>query len=245
MDIADDEPTSQPIAKSVLAESEDVRVKPSASPAAVAEAPSNPALALPESAPLESKSAPESLVPEVQVEPGSPKLLHGSSAPEIDQGLAVTAQPEVLADAFAPEMIWVELLLPPDVERAISHPPEPTEPHPATPPDLAPVHGPSSPTPAPPLPRNDVRLPPISYVEVQAQVTVSDVDVQPADFSQPLQPPTLSVAPATERALNVTDALSYLDAVKVQFQHQPDVYNYFLDIMKDFKSQRYVLLTQF
>src|ERR1700722_16725033 len=39
------------------------------------------------------------------------------------------------------------------------------------------------------------------------------------------------------RPLNVTDALSYLDAVKVQFQDQPDVYNRFLDIMKDFKSQ--------
>ena len=39
------------------------------------------------------------------------------------------------------------------------------------------------------------------------------------------------------RALNVTDALSYLDAVKTQFTEQPDVYNNFLDIMKDFKSQ--------
>lgn len=40
------------------------------------------------------------------------------------------------------------------------------------------------------------------------------------------------------RLLNVTDALSYLDAVKVQFVDQPAVYNSFLDIMKDFKSQR-------
>jgi paired amphipathic helix protein Sin3a len=39
------------------------------------------------------------------------------------------------------------------------------------------------------------------------------------------------------RPLNVTDALSYLDAVKHQFQDKPDVYNRFLDIMKDFKSQ--------
>ncbi|PWW72152.1 hypothetical protein C7212DRAFT_302264 [Tuber magnatum] len=37
--------------------------------------------------------------------------------------------------------------------------------------------------------------------------------------------------------LNVKDALSYLDQVKFQFQDQPDVYNKFLDIMKDFKSQ--------
>lgn len=36
------------------------------------------------------------------------------------------------------------------------------------------------------------------------------------------------------------DALSYLDQVKVQFHEQPDVYNRFLDIMKDFKSQTLV-----
>jgi paired amphipathic helix protein Sin3a len=40
------------------------------------------------------------------------------------------------------------------------------------------------------------------------------------------------------RPLNVKDALSYLDQVKLQFQDQPEVYNRFLDIMKDFKAQR-------
>ncbi|KAK7204077.1 hypothetical protein BZA70DRAFT_281422 [Myxozyma melibiosi] len=45
------------------------------------------------------------------------------------------------------------------------------------------------------------------------------------------------IAAASYRPLNVKDALSYLDQVKVQFQNQPDVYNRFLDIMKDFKSQ--------
>ncbi|KAF9185223.1 Transcriptional regulatory protein sin3 [Haplosporangium sp. Z 11] len=44
-------------------------------------------------------------------------------------------------------------------------------------------------------------------------------------------------AASSYRPLNVRDALSYLDQVKVQFQDQPDVYNRFLDIMKDFKSQ--------
>ena len=39
------------------------------------------------------------------------------------------------------------------------------------------------------------------------------------------------------RPLNVTDALSYLDAVKAQFHDQPDVYNLFLDIMKEFKNE--------
>ncbi|XP_053721872.1 paired amphipathic helix protein Sin3a-like [Synchiropus splendidus] len=37
--------------------------------------------------------------------------------------------------------------------------------------------------------------------------------------------------------LKVEDALSYLDQVKLQFGHQPHVYNDFLDIMKEFKSQ--------
>lgn len=40
------------------------------------------------------------------------------------------------------------------------------------------------------------------------------------------------------------DALSYLDQVKVQFHEQPDVYNRFLDIMKDFKSQTWVLAAE-
>jgi len=44
-------------------------------------------------------------------------------------------------------------------------------------------------------------------------------------------------SPEVGRPLNVTDALSYLDAVKNQFNDNPDVYNQFLDIMKDFKSQ--------
>lgn len=39
------------------------------------------------------------------------------------------------------------------------------------------------------------------------------------------------------RQLDVTDALGYLDRVKAQFLDQSDVYNRFLDIMKDFKSQ--------
>ncbi|PNS20411.1 hypothetical protein CAC42_5861 [Sphaceloma murrayae] len=34
----------------------------------------------------------------------------------------------------------------------------------------------------------------------------------------------------------LNDALSYLDQVKIQFSDNPDVYNRFLDIMKDFKS---------
>lgn len=39
------------------------------------------------------------------------------------------------------------------------------------------------------------------------------------------------------RPLNVKDALSYLEEVKLQFYNRPAVYNSFLDIMKEFKAQ--------
>lgn len=43
--------------------------------------------------------------------------------------------------------------------------------------------------------------------------------------------------PADQFVLVIQDALSYLDQVKVQFAGEQNVYNQFLDIMKDFKSQ--------
>lgn len=56
--------------------------------------------------------------------------------------------------------------------------------------------------------------------------------------SEVVQAAQRAAAEAGYRPLNVKDALSYLDQVKIQFYDQPDVYNKFLDIMKDFKSQR-------
>ncbi|OMJ16128.1 Paired amphipathic helix protein pst1 [Smittium culicis] len=38
------------------------------------------------------------------------------------------------------------------------------------------------------------------------------------------------------KPINVKDAMSYLDLVKYQFRNQPEIYNQFLGIMKDFKS---------
>jgi paired amphipathic helix protein Sin3a len=59
-------------------------------------------------------------------------------------------------------------------------------------------------------------------------------------FGGPAAPPQLpngasALSQGQQPILN--DALSYLDQVKVRFQDHPDVYNKFLDIMKDFKSQ--------
>ncbi|XP_049777829.1 paired amphipathic helix protein Sin3a-like [Schistocerca cancellata] len=53
--------------------------------------------------------------------------------------------------------------------------------------------------------------------------------------SQP-QPQAQAQQPQYQR-LKVEDALSYLDQVKYKFGSQPQVYNEFLDIMKEFKSQ--------
>lgn len=39
-------------------------------------------------------------------------------------------------------------------------------------------------------------------------------------------------------SLQVEDALTYLDQVKIRFGSDPATYNGFLEIMKEFKSQR-------
>ncbi|KAJ1891787.1 hypothetical protein LPJ66_006720, partial [Kickxella alabastrina] len=49
-------------------------------------------------------------------------------------------------------------------------------------------------------------------------------------------PPHPVAADSAVRPLNVSDALYYLDLVKSQFNDRPEVYNQFLEIMKEFKS---------
>ncbi|KAJ6607345.1 hypothetical protein B0H10DRAFT_2071870 [Mycena sp. CBHHK59/15] len=103
-------------------------------------------------------------------------------------------------------------------------------------------------TPGPPVGSSVV----IDTPEPMPRSPVPDESSRSEDAGLLLQPtintsPTIIDAPAPfsdpqthtplDRPLNVTDALSYLDAVKVQFQDQPNVYNHFLDIMKEFKSQ--------
>ncbi|KAG6604594.1 Paired amphipathic helix protein Sin3 [Phytophthora cinnamomi] len=55
------------------------------------------------------------------------------------------------------------------------------------------------------------------------------------DYYQQQQ--SMAGAPPRHRELRVEDALLYLDQVKQQFGDQPDIYNQFLDVMKDFKAQ--------
>ncbi|KAJ2162455.1 hypothetical protein GGF46_000696 [Coemansia sp. RSA 552] len=67
-----------------------------------------------------------------------------------------------------------------------------------------------------------------SSAQPQAGAAVSGGNVQAES-----KPPQTD---AGGRPLNVSDALSYLDLVKSQFQDRPEVYNQFLEIMKEFKS---------
>ncbi|RLV93073.1 Transcriptional regulatory protein SIN3 [Spathaspora sp. JA1] len=76
----------------------------------------------------------------------------------------------------------------------------------------------------------------------QLPPTASEAHSQSAVPPPPAPPalggiPNRSTTSNVYRPLNVKDALSYLDQVKIQFYNQADVYNNFLDIMKDFKSQ--------
>ncbi|KAF5380136.1 hypothetical protein D9615_006181 [Tricholomella constricta] len=79
---------------------------------------------------------------------------------------------------------------------------------------------------------------PIPEPVVQPDTTMA-LDETPATAGPSQRPPHLATQSYTplDRPLNVTDALSYLDAVKVQFSDQPNVYNHFLDIMKEFKNE--------
>ena len=85
---------------------------------------------------------------------------------------------------------------------------------------------------------------PVIPARSESMPAASDENTLPPTTSQrsrrpsPMDPQSYT---SLDRPLNVKDALSYLDAVKVKFQEQPDVYNHFLDIMKEFKNEQLVL----
>lgn len=93
-------------------------------------------------------------------------------------------------------------------------------------------------------PRNETQaVPYLPTSQRQEQLPVPESSQQQlAANQQAVVQAAQRAAEAGYRPLNVKDALSYLDQVKIQFYDQPDVYNRFLDIMKDFKSQRFVFL---
>jgi paired amphipathic helix protein Sin3a len=91
-------------------------------------------------------------------------------------------------------------------------------------------------------------------IDVHASLAAKPDPGAPAQAFEPapedmgtVPPAPIAAGPAAEDApidglgqLTVTDALSYLDAIKVQFADQPDVYERFLAVMKDFRNQLYV-----
>ncbi|KAH0591154.1 hypothetical protein H2248_001252 [Termitomyces sp. 'cryptogamus'] len=101
-------------------------------------------------------------------------------------------------------------------------------------PELPPP-GPTDPGGLQELPAPSAQPPPQSTPSSPHMNTGSSTPRPSTNDSPPGAPQSSS--PEAGRQLNVTDALSYLDAVKVQFQDMPEVYNQFLDIMKDFKSR--------
>ncbi|KAG6865545.1 hypothetical protein C0991_001549 [Blastosporella zonata] len=84
-------------------------------------------------------------------------------------------------------------------------------------------------------PENTEQNPALATEEPPAAAKPAPASPMPVD-----EPPVAGPSTQTplDRPLNVTDALSYLDAVKVQFSDQPTVYNQFLDIMKEFKNEK-------
>lgn len=80
-------------------------------------------------------------------------------------------------------------------------------------------------------PKSSTNSQEVEMADEPAVVSVSSVVLSVKDHEE-------DNAMQVDRPLNVTDALSYLDAVKNKFSTRPDVYNHFLDIMKEFKSQQ-------
>jgi paired amphipathic helix protein Sin3a len=133
---------------------------------------------------------------------------------------------------------------------SLSHPPSSA---PAPPSSTAPPPRASDAShPAPPQSQQmqSSRPPPPPQAMSTALPPVTAPVITPNRVATPPPPPasttpgamSTSQVATSYRPLNVKDALTYLDQVKVQFQDRPDVYNKFLDIMKDFKSQRYTFL---
>ncbi|GBP34347.1 Paired amphipathic helix protein Sin3a [Eumeta japonica] len=100
-------------------------------------------------------------------------------------------------------------------------------------------------------PKQAVPVPQVQPVQVSTVAVPLQMSTQrhkPLDNQSPVgSPATLPPVPsqacppgasgAQFQRLKVEDALSYLDQVKYKFNAQPQVYNDFLDIMKEFKSQ--------
>ncbi|KAH9420995.1 Paired amphipathic helix protein Sin3a [Dermatophagoides pteronyssinus] len=80
---------------------------------------------------------------------------------------------------------------------------------------------------------------PSSQLQQQQPTNLSTINLSTSSVQQQPSAPTPSQSAPQQQfqRLKVEDALSYLDQVKFKFNDRPQVYNDFLDIMKEFKSQ--------
>uniref|UniRef100_A0A4W3H527 Paired amphipathic helix protein Sin3b n=1 Tax=Callorhinchus milii TaxID=7868 RepID=A0A4W3H527_CALMI len=79
-----------------------------------------------------------------------------------------------------------------------------------------------------------------SHVPRRRGETMAKIQAHLQQINHQIQAQTYAVQKQAQQQfqrLKVEDALSYLDQVKMQFGNNPAVYNEFLDIMKEFKSQ--------
>lgn len=78
---------------------------------------------------------------------------------------------------------------------------------------------------------------PTSIVTIGQPQQIAQINASPVVLQQQGGPPPTPPSSGQFQRLKVEDALVYLDNVKSKFGDQPQVYNDFLDIMKEFKSQ--------
>jgi paired amphipathic helix protein Sin3a len=85
--------------------------------------------------------------------------------------------------------------------------------------------------------------PSLSAPTISVPVTKPSSGVMPSQPAAPAGidtsslPPTVATGPASLEMPKVKDALGYLEKVKKKFFDRPNVYNQFLEIMKEFKAQ--------
>lgn len=84
----------------------------------------------------------------------------------------------------------------------------------------------------------------IEYKEDEKQIIVttptdSEDIIIPVGEVKPRS--TEQAASLQPKALSVSDALGYLNTIKAQYTDNPQVYDAFLDLMKEFKEQRCAL----
>ncbi|XP_072450579.1 paired amphipathic helix protein Sin3b isoform X1 [Chiloscyllium punctatum] len=87
--------------------------------------------------------------------------------------------------------------------------------------------------------------PPPSQIPQRGAVAMAKIQAHLQQMNHQVQAQSFAVQKQAQQqqfqrlkcAFQVEDALSYLDQVKMQFGNNPAVYNEFLDIMKEFKSQ--------